>query len=154
MQPLPPQSQCPAQPQPSWWSRNWKWALPVGCLLVTLPFLALAALAGVIGGAIALVFGGIKSTDICQDALRQAAAHPAVIEALGPPVEDGWWMSGQIKTSGTSGYANFSIPLHGSRTEGDLYAEALKNAGRWTYRTLEVEVEGRAARIDLLAGPE
>lgn len=152
MQPLPPPHYM--QPQRSWWSRNWKWVVPVGCLVLILPVLALGVLAGVIGGSIALVFGGIKSTDVCQEALRQAVSSPAVIEALGPPVEDGWWIGGQIKTSGSSGAANFEIPLHGSRTEGKLYAEAFKNAGRWTYHRLEVEVEGREERIDLLAGTE
>jgi hypothetical protein len=151
MQPLPPQSQYPAQPQPSWWSRNWKWAAPVGCLVLLLPILAIG---GFIGGIVAIVFGSIKSTDVAQEALQRAVSNPVVIEALGAPVEDGWWVAGQIKTTGPSGFADIMIPLQGSRTEGKLYAVARKSSGRWTYETMEVEVDGQDERIDLLTGPE
>lgn len=139
----------PAQPaqQPSWWNRNWKWALPVGCLILLLPVLLLT---GFVGGILALVFGTIKSTDVYEEALARARSHPAVIEALGEPVEDRWWMSGQINTSGPSGSADIAIPLRGPKGKGTVYAVASKSAGRWEYQTLEVEVEGRAERIDLL----
>jgi hypothetical protein len=137
----------PAQPQRSWWSRNWKWVVPVGCLVLVLPLLALA---GFIGGILAIVFGSIKSTDVCQQALALAKSNPAVIEALGEPVEDGWLMSGNINTSGPSGSADISIPLHGPKGKGTLYAVATKSAGRWEYGTLEVEVQGRDDRINLL----
>jgi len=142
MEPMPP-----AQPQRSWWSRNWKWVVPVGCLVLIVPLLALA---GFIGGILAIVFGSIKSTDVCQQALTLAKSNPAVIEALGEPVEDGWLMSGNINTSGSSGSADISIPLHGPKGKGTLYAVATKSAGRWEYDTLEVEVRGRDDRINLL----
>ncbi len=140
-----------AQPQRSWWSRNWKWVVPVGCLVLLLPLLAIAGFAGTI---VAIVFGSIKSTDVYEEALARARANPAVVEALGEPIEDGWWMSGHINTSGPSGSADISIPLHGPKGKGTLYAVATKSAGRWEYQTLEVEVDGKAERIDLLAGPE
>ena len=140
----------PAQPlqQPSWWSRNWKWALPAGCLILLVPPLLLTGFAG---GIIAIVFGSIKSTDVYEEALARAQAHPAVIEALGEPVEDRWWVSGQINATGSSGSADLAIPLRGSKGTATIYAVASKSAGRWEYHTLEVEVEGRPERIDLLA---
>src|SRR6185295_12498533 len=139
-----------AQLQRSWWSRNWKWAVPVGCLVLLLPLLAIA---GFVGTILAIVFGSIKSTDVYEEALTRARSSPAVIEALGQPVEDGWWMSGHINTSGPSGSADISIPLHGPKGKGTLYAVATKSAGRWEYQKLEVEVDGKEERIDLLAGP-
>jgi hypothetical protein len=140
----------PAQ-QPSWWSRNWKWALPVGCLILLLPVLLLT---GFVGGILAIVFGSIKSTDVYEEALARARSHPAVIEALGEPVEDRWWMSGQINTSGPSGSADIAIPLRGPKGKATVYAVASKSAGRWEYHTLEVAVEGRPERIDLLAAEQ
>jgi hypothetical protein len=137
----------PAHPQTSWWSRNWKWAAPVGCLVLLLPLLALT---GFVGAILAIVFGTIKSTDVYEEALSLARSNPAVLEALGQPVEDGWWMSGQINTSGPSGSADIAIPLHGPKGKGTLYAVATKSAGRWEYQTLELEVRGRDERIDLL----
>lgn len=141
----------PAQPQRSWWSRNWKWAAPVGCLILLLPPLLLT---GLVGGILAIVFGTIKSSDVYQQAYTLARSHPAVIEALGEPVEDGLLMGGQINVTGPSGSADISIPLHGPKGKATLYAVASKSAGRWEYHTLEVEVEGREDRIDLLAEVE
>ena len=142
------QSVQPMQPQPSWWSRNWKWAAPAGCLVLLLPPLLLT---GFVGGILAIVFGSMKSSDVYQQAYTLAKSHPAVIEALGEPVEDGLFMGGNISVSGPSGSADISIPLHGPKGKGTIYAVASKSAGRWEYRTLEVAVEGREDRIDLLA---
>jgi len=47
-----------------------------------------------------------------------------------------------------------SAPLKGSRKYGTLYAVAHKSAGRWSYDTLEVKIEGRAQRIDLLVAAD
>jgi hypothetical protein len=137
----------PTQPQRSWWSRNWKWVVPVGCLVLILPLLAFT---GFIAGLTALIFGSIKSTDVCQQAIALAKSNPAVIEALGQPVEDRWWVTGNIKTVGPSGSADVALPLRGPKGKGTLYAVATKSAGRWTYDTLEVEIEGRSERINLL----
>jgi Cytochrome oxidase complex assembly protein 1 len=142
MEPMPS-----AQPQRSWWNRNWKWVVPVGCLVLFLPLLVLG---GFVGGILAIVFGSIKNTDVCQQALSLAKSNPAVIEALGEPVEDGWFMSGNINTSGSSGSADLSLPLRGPKGKATLYAVATKSAGRWEYQTLAVEVDGRDERIDLL----
>lgn len=141
-----PWAQRPAPPR-SWWSRNWKWVVPVGCLVLLLPILAFA---GFLGALLAIVFGSIKSMDVYEQAIALAKSSPAVIEALGQPVEEGWMVGGQVKTSGPSGSASISVPLEGPKGEGTLYAIAFKNAGRWEYQTLEVAVEGREDRIDLL----
>lgn len=138
----------PAQPQTSWWSRNWKWAAPVGCLILLLPVVLLT---GFVGAILAIVFGSIKSTDVYEEALARVRSSPAAIEALGQPIEDGLLMGGNIRVSGPSGSADLSIPLHGPKGEGDLYVVASKSAGRWEYQTLELELDGRDDRIDLLA---
>jgi hypothetical protein len=137
----------PALPQPSWWSRNWKWAAPVGCLILLLPVLALTSFLGAI---LAIVFGSIKSSDVYAGALERLRSSPAALEALGEPIEDGWLIGGHINVNGPSGAADISIPVHGPKAKGTLYAVASKSAGRWEYQTLELEVEGRPERIDLL----
>jgi hypothetical protein len=42
-----------------------------------------------------------------------------------------------------------SIPISGPRGSGTLYIVGTRNAGRWQYSTMEVEVPGRAGRIDV-----
>lgn len=131
-------------PPPSSWQRNWKWA--VGCLTIL-------ALVAVLMASIALfVFTMFRHTDVFREAIARAEANPQVRAELGEPIREGWWVMGQVRTTGPSGRADISIPLKGSRKDGTVYAVAHKSAGRWTYDTLEVAVEGRPGRISLLVG--
>lgn len=133
-----------APPPRNWWQRNWKWVVPVGCGSM----IALVAL--FIFSLVFFVFSVIRSTGVFQDALERAKANPEVRAELGDPVREGWWVSGSVETSGPSGTADISIPLQGAKEDGTLYAVARKSAGRWTYDILEVEIEGREERINLL----
>ncbi len=144
--PSPFSSNPDLQPQPGWWARNWKWFVPTGCLM-------LIVLAFVFAGAIALlVFGAMKSSDVYKNAVAQAKNDPAVIEALGSPLEEGWFLSGRTNVDGASGEADIAIPVSGPKGKGTIYAVAKKSAGRWTYSTLQVEVKPSGERIDLLHG--
>jgi Cytochrome oxidase complex assembly protein 1 len=133
-----------APPPRNWWQRNWKWVVPVGCLTIVALFALFVA--GVVG----IAFRAMKSTDVVREAVATAAASPAVREALGEPVRQGWYLTGNIQVNGPSGQADVAIPLKGSQRDGTLYVVAEKSAGRWTYETLEVEVEGTEERINLL----
>ena len=137
-----------AAPPRNWWQRNWKWAVPVGCGSVIV-FFALFILAIMV-----FVFSVIRSTDVFRDAVERAKANPEVRAELGEPVKEGWWVSGNVNTSGPSGTADISIPLQGSIKDGKVYAVAHKSAGRWSYDTLEVAVDGKAERINLLANAD
>jgi len=130
----------------NWWGRNWKWFVPAGCLTM----LALAA--GFIALILTLVFGMMKSSDVYQQALARAKASSAVSDALGTPIEPGFFAGGSIETSGPSGSANLSIPIHGPKGKGTIYLEARKSAGRWTFALLAVEIDQTGQRIDLLDG--
>jgi hypothetical protein len=137
------------QPTPSWWSRNWKWVVPVGCLGSLVVFVSGIALFAF------LVYSGvtavIRSSDAYQEGMSRAQAHPDVKAALGEPIESGFWVSGNINTSGPSGNADLSIPISGPKASGTLYIVGTQSGGRWQYTTMEVDVVGRPARINLLA---
>ncbi|PTL83810.1 cytochrome c oxidase assembly factor Coa1 family protein [Vitiosangium sp. GDMCC 1.1324] len=132
-------------PQQSWWSRNWKWVVPSGCLGLLLSC----------GCFTALIFGvtwqALRGTGVFVDAVAQAKQSPEVQQALGEPIEAGLMLQGSIQTHNDQGSANFSVPLKGAKTDGTLYVEAYKNADTWKYTTLKVEVPGRPT-IDLLGG--
>ena len=87
-------------PRGGWFSRNWKWALPVGCLLPLV-------LCG--GGILVFVFvvygavtGAIRSSDAYQEGMSRARSNPEVVAALGEPIESGWLISGNINVAKTS----------------------------------------------------
>ncbi len=129
-----------AAPAPrGWWQRNLKWVVPAGCLSI----LALFAL---------FFFTVFRHTDVFREAVARAEANPQVRAELGEPIREGWWVSGHVRITGSSGNAALAIPLKGSRRDGTVYAVAHKSAGRWTYDTLEVAVEGQPGRISLLIG--
>lgn len=142
------QAETPSQTPPnSWWGRNWKWVVPVGILTPIV----------VIGGGltliILLVFGMIKSSDPYTDSLAQALANPKVQAALGSPIEAGFFVTGNINVSGSSGDADIAYTITGPNDSGSVYVVAEKSGGQWYYSTMEVQVVATADRIDLLEGP-
>lgn len=139
--PTPPRSVAPR----NWWSRNWKWFVPTGCLTI----LALAAT--FIGVIVVIAFSAIKSTDVYRQALARAQNDSRVVEALGTPVESGMFPSGSTNVSGGSGNADISIPVSGPKGSAMVYAVAEKFAGRWIFSKLVVRVANNDHEIDLLA---
>ncbi len=131
-------------PSPSWWNRNWKWVLPVGCLAGIALFVTTAALL------IFAVFGFIKSSEVYGKAVEAARASPAVVEAIGTPIEEGYFPSGKINLDDSSGTANLAISLSGPKGRGTLYLEAERSVGEWTFQKLVFEIENDGRRIDLL----
>ncbi len=132
------------QKEGSWWNRNWKWFVPVGCLGAIVLFIGFAAIIA------SFVFGLMKSSDAYKDAVAQAKANSSVVEALGTPIEEGILVSGNINVTGSSGHADLAIPISGPNGKGTIYVVATKSAGKWSFSTLVVEINETATRIDLL----
>jgi hypothetical protein len=134
----------PPTPKSNWWKRNWKWFVPLGCFSIALLFVVFVASVALI------VFSAMKSTDVYKDALTRARAHPAVADAFGSPITDGFLVSGNTNVNGASGEANLSIPISGPKGKGTIYVSATKSLGRWNYSGLVLEVAKTHQRIDLL----
>lgn len=132
----------------NWWGRNWKWFVPAGCLTILLGF----------GGFVALILMSVsrmmKSSDAYRQAVARAKASPAMVRALGEPIEEGFFVSGSINVSGPAGNADLAIPLKGPKGKGTVYVAATKSMGEWSFRNLVVEVEATGQRIDLLREAE
>lgn len=131
------------QTSQSWWGRNWKWFVPVGCLSMLVLFV------GSIAAIMTFAFGMMKSSDAYGMAMARALASAEVREVLGEPIEAGFMVSGQVNVSGPKGEANISIPLSGPGGSGTLYVVAEKSAGQWTFEQLVLEVDASGERIDL-----
>jgi hypothetical protein len=135
----------PLTKPPNWWERNWKWAVPV------IVIGAITAMIAFVGVLVFGIFGLIKSTDAYQMAIARMEASPVVVEALGSPIEEGLFVTGNINTSGSSGEADLAIPLSGPKENGTLYVVAQKSVGQWSFTQLVLVVSGSGDRIDLLA---
>jgi cytochrome oxidase complex assembly protein 1 len=128
--------------QVGWWRRNRNWVIPIGGGL-----LVIVAFVGVLMGALFVAF---RSSDAYATAVTRARTSPAVVHELGEPIEVGWWVTGSLNLNRSSGSADLSLPLRGPSGRGTLYVTAAKHAGRWEYSVLEVAIEGRDERINLL----
>lgn len=133
-----------AGPEPK--KTSWvKW-LALGCAALVL----LGVI--VIGALLFFVFGAVKKSAPFTEALARARANPALVAAIGEPIETGFLVSGSVNYEGSGGTASLAIPLKGPKGNGTLYVEARRAAGAWEYERLEFEPEGGGARIDLTAG--
>ncbi len=121
--------------------------MSLGCFSIALLFVAFVA------SVVVIVFSAVKSTDVYKDALARAKAQPAVIEALGSPIREGFLVSGNTNVNGASGEANLSIPVFGPKGTGTIYVSATKSLGRWNYSGLVAEIEKTHQRINLLQSP-
>ncbi len=138
---MPPQ---PPPQQLSWLSRNMGCVLGGGCLAVVLAgalfFFAVFGIA----------FGAMRSSDVYRVAMSTASSNTTVIAELGTPIEAGWFVSGNVNTSGSTGRANLSIPISGPRGKGTITAEATKAGGTSTFSTLNVAFDSKPTPVDLL----
>jgi len=148
----PPPLTNPLSKPPNWWGRNWKWFVPV---LVVGGLTAMVAFVSLLFFGITELMSGVRemitSSPPYQMAMERTEGNPAVVDALGLPIEEGFVTSGNVSTSGTSGDADFAIPLVGPKGEGTLYVVARKSVGQWTLSQLVLAVSGSGDRIDLLA---
>ena len=138
-------AQFPVQPK-SWLARKWKLLLG---LLIALTVLGMAAVFGIL----MLIMSLLKGSDVAKGAMARARSNPAVVQHLGTPLVEGWFISGSINVSNSSGDADLTLPISGPRGKGTLFVTAHKSAGTWTYSVMQVAFEGSPERIDLLAPP-
>jgi len=134
----------PGAPPASWLSRHWGKTLVLGCLGLFLLFAAFISLIMVVA------FGAMKSSDVYKQAVARAKANPAVVQKLGIPIEEGFFVSGNVETSPGRGEAKLTIPISGPKGSATIYADASKRGGGWEFSVLEVVIEGEAQKIDLL----
>jgi hypothetical protein len=89
----------------------------------------------------------MKSSGAYAEAVAAARQNVEVRQAIGEPIEEGWFVTGNVQTSGPSGEASLAIPLSGPKGSGTLYVEARKRADRWRYTVLEFELKSTGQRI-------
>ena len=128
----------------NWWDRNWKWFVPVAGLGALILFIGFGALIAY------FVFSLAKSSEVYQAAVAKAKTNAAVTEALGSPLEEGFFVTGNINVSGSSGEADLAIPISGPKGKGTLFVAAARSEGRWTVSTLVATISATGERINLL----
>jgi Cytochrome oxidase complex assembly protein 1 len=140
-----PQSAMPhppaSQPAPKGWlARNWiKLLAGVFLFLLLLGF-----------GIFALVMGAIRSSDAATESVLRAQSNPLIVQLLGSPIKEGWFVGGSINVTTDAGDADLSVPISGPKGEGTVYVTGHKSAGTWSYSQMLAAIEGSSEKIDLL----
>jgi len=96
------------------------------------------------------VVTAVKSSDAYKMAVARAKSDPRVIEAIGTPINEAWWVAGSTEVSGGSGRSDLTIPLRGPKGNATVYAIATKFAGDWQYSKLVVKIDNTGETIDLI----
>jgi Cytochrome oxidase complex assembly protein 1 len=105
---------------------------------------------GFIAAVAYLAFGSIKSSYVYKQAIDKTRSNADVVRELGEPIEAGWLISGRVEINDSSGSADMSIPVSGPKKSGRVYVLAKKRMDKWDFYGLEVEIEGKGERINLL----
>jgi hypothetical protein len=130
----------------------------VGCFTTALILLFGVSIAAFV---LAMVFGvPFRMSGSYRQALEAVQSDPAVVAALGAPVEASWGViSGSLSCSGGACHADYTVPVHGSKKSGLLrvtsYSEGATfgNDGRWTLSARVVVANGPALTLTTLPTP-
>ncbi|MBX3422033.1 MAG: hypothetical protein KF752_10820 [Pirellulaceae bacterium] len=109
--------------------------IPAGCLGVLL-------VCG--GGLTALIVGGMslyKNSEPYQQAVQLAKNSPQVQQALGENIMPGWSIQGSIHIENNNGQVDMTIPMSGSRGNGQIRIRGTKSGSDWDYDLIEFEDE-------------
>ena len=141
----PPYPITGAPVKPAWHDRR-----PVIKVLLGLAILFLLLLA--VGIPVYLAsHAAMRQHPIYREAVARATSSPAIIDVLGAPVQPAWLFSGDAESRNQFGYADFEIPLRGSKDAGTLIVRSLQIRGNSELRRLRLEVKG-LPDIDLPTG--
>jgi hypothetical protein len=120
----------------AWVKRHWT---------LSLHFILATAVIG-----IALSFWSIRVSPPAQLAFAQAKSNPIAASILGSPVRQGFFVTGMVDHLRSGQYADVQMNLYGPSGQGKLYGNAVKMNDVWQLTTLELAVDGRPGRVNLL----
>lgn len=111
---------------------------------------AFAGLALVVVGIPSCVSGitaVMKQSEAYQLSLAEIQRNEEVRATLGEPFSPGFFVTGNVSTSGPDGQAGLQYSVTGSKAEGTVYVYATKHAGVWALAQVAVDVPAVQRRI-------
>lgn len=121
---------------PSWWKRNWKWAVPVGgCLSLIVVFIVF------IGSVFYGVTAVLEESQPFEYALETINQDEEITNALGSPIVKDGMIQGSYNNNNGIKTADMKIPVSGSKGSGTLFVKATGKDDNWTYDIIRVEIK-------------
>ncbi|WP_405251317.1 cytochrome c oxidase assembly factor Coa1 family protein [Dokdonia sp. Asnod3-C12] len=130
--------------RPSWWKRNWKWAVPAGgCLTIIIIAVVL-----IVGGAFAFA-NKIKTASGSDEALIQVQSNQEVIAVLGTPIESDGFGSFNISINNGVKRSNATTPIKGPNGTGVIHIITSGEDDEKVYEVYNVTIDGSDQVIEL-----
>ena len=128
----------------SWWSRNWKWVVPLGgCFTIIIGGILL------LGTAIFGFFSSVKSSSGVDEAMQLAQQNSEVIELLGEPIEENGIGSYSVNINNGFKTSEATIPLKGPKGEATLHIKSRGSDDNKVYEIFELQIDDTGELIDL-----
>ncbi|WP_298322740.1 cytochrome c oxidase assembly factor Coa1 family protein [uncultured Dokdonia sp.] len=130
--------------RPSWWKRNWKWAVPAGgCLTIIIIAVVL-----IVGGAFAFA-NKIKTASGSDEALIQVQSNQEVIAVLGEPIESDGFGSFNISINNGEKRSKATTPIKGPNGTGVIHIITSGEDDEKVYEVYNVTIDGSDQVIEL-----
>ena len=104
-------------------------------------------LAVILGGSFWGIQTIMKNNGAYTLAMQELRTSREIAEVFGQPLEDGFFPTGSVSTSGSSGIADLTIFISGPRAKGTAYVKAVKEYGEWQIGDLTVRTDGIDGRL-------
>jgi len=141
-QPAPPP--LGQMPPSNWWTRNWKWFVPVGCLL------PLISCCGCFSLLTVFTLNTLKATPSYTQALQLAQDDARVTAALGTPLEPAFLLMGQYNLVNSGANADLTYDVTGPGGSATIHVIATEAGGQVDFAFLTVQIHATGETIDLL----
>lgn len=133
----------------SWWSRNWKWFLPLTLLsILSFGFI----LSSNIAGNTTDIVQAYSDNSLFEGAIQKANSNQEVLKIIGTitPLDQLAILEGN--TSYSTGYnsVHSSVRIQGTKTKGKLDLTAFKKGTGWAYTKIVVRIKNSKKEITVL----
>ena len=93
---------------------------------------------------------GILKGEAYDLSLVAIESNKEVVQLIGSPIEAGFWVSGNIGVSGSSGHASLQYSVSGPEGTAEAYVVAVKEKGKWMLREVIVNSEEQQKKIQVI----
>ena len=118
-----------------WFRHNWKWVVPLDFLITVV----------IVAGVLYWVFfTRVYNLDVCQKAMLAIGSTPAVLEALGEPIQLMKWPSQEAIPNARIEDSEIDLIWHieGPKGQAEAHVNSRKRQGEWDIVVLEVTLPG------------
>jgi hypothetical protein len=114
------------------------WSLALGVAMIAL-----------FAGFAYFAFTAVKNSEPYVRGVSLALTNAEAVAVLGNPITASL-PKGEFEEYGPTGKAGFSFGVEGAKASGTVYVSATKELGIWKLNQVELAVDGRESRIDLV----